>query len=131
RSIKFSLRFLAAMVTHGISTADIASFTDELAGRQDLHEFASDKVTIEFDDTYSRNAKVQVDLVDGRSLTEIHDVSIAETDPAVQWEKLCTKALNLNLNLSGFDTQGIADTIKRLDDSASAMSYFIKAINNG
>lgn len=128
---KFSLRFLAAMVAHGISTADVTSFTDELAGRQQLHDFAADKVAIEFDDAYSRNATVQVDLTDGRSMTESCDVSVAETNPATQWEKLYAKALNLNLDMNGFNARHIADTIDGIEKRDSAMSHFIKAISNG
>lgn len=128
---KFSLRFLAAMVAHGISTADVASFTDDLAGRQDLHGFAAEKVVIEFDDSYSRNATVRVALSDGSSITESYDVSVAETDPATQWEKLHTKALNLNLEMNGFDARHIADTINGMDKTDSALSHFIKAISNG
>ena len=128
---KFSLRFLAAMVVHDISTADVASFTDELAGRQHLHDFAANKVLIEFDDTYSRNAMVRVDLSNGSSVTEAHDVSVAETDPALQWKKLYAKALNLNLDTKGFNVRNIADSINDMDKADPALSHFIKAISNG
>lgn len=128
---KFSLKFLAAMVAHGISTADVASFTDNLAGQAHLHDFAESKVAIEFDDAYSRNATVQVDLSDGRSMTETYDVSVAETDPAIQWDKLYNKAMNLNLDLNGFNVQHIADAISAIDKTKPAMSHFTKAISNG
>jgi len=128
---KFSLKFLAAMVAHGISTADVASFTDELAGQAPLHDFAENKVTIEFDEAYARDATVQVDLSDGGQLTETYDVSVAETDPSIQWDKLYAKALNLNLDLNGFNARHIAGAIGAIDRNESAMSHFIKAISNG
>lgn len=128
--IKFSLRFLAAMAAHGISTADINSFTDALAGRGDLQAFAANRVRIEFDDTYSRNATVAVMLADGRSFNETHDVSIAETDSTVQWEKLCAKAIGLNLEQAGFHSRSIIEAIEKMDRRESFMPFFIKAIGN-
>ncbi len=77
--VKFSYRHTAAMAVHGISTANIASYSDATA-RDPLLVAFRDKVAVVADESLSEmQARVQVTLKNGSGLTESHDLNTPMT----------------------------------------------------
>lgn len=73
--VKFSYKHTAAMAVHGISTANIANYSDAVA-RDPLLVAFRDKVTVVADETLSEmQSKVQITLTDGSGLSADHDLN--------------------------------------------------------
>jgi len=104
---KFSLRLTNAMAFHGLDTADIATFSDANANRDDLNQHR-DKVTVEeWTDRTSNNAvEVVVKLKDGQEVSRIHDVAIAADNLDEQWQSLESKFTSLAKPVLGENKAG-------------------------
>ena len=73
--VKFSYRHTAAMMVHGVSTAQITSYSDAVAKDSGLVAFR-EKVTVIADVTLSETqAQVQITRHDGAGMTEMYDLS--------------------------------------------------------
>lgn len=91
--VKFSLRHLAAMGLSGHDTAAIGSYSDACARHSDLVSLR-EKVVVEPQETESSldtNARVVVELLDGRTFAERANVGVPATDIDEQEARLNAK----------------------------------------
>ena len=92
--IKFSFKHTAAMAVHGISTGQIASFSDKIACDRRLIAFR-DRVTVIADESLSEmQSRVHVTLTGGTGLTETCDLNVA-LPLSVREARLRSKAVDL------------------------------------
>ena len=82
--IKFSYRFLAAMVLHGIDTAADDAYSDALCGDPALIAFAR-RVDVEGDEQVSDTAaEMVIELADGRRIEISHDLAARIADDDIE-----------------------------------------------
>lgn len=124
---KFSLRFTAAMILHGIDTANIAGYTDELTHDPALVA-TRDKVSVVAHEVPSRDTHVRVRLKDGRVLETDWNVAVAEKDLDLQWRKLTDKFRSLSVPVVGdANSRAIVDTLAALD-GANALDGLFRSV---
>ena len=100
---KFSLRFAVAMALHGVDTARIESFNDEIVGDPALIETRDKAHVVAFDEP-SADTRVTITATDGRVVSLDVNVAIPERDLELQWRKLEGKFRSLVDPLLGSDT---------------------------
>jgi len=124
---KFSLRFTAAMILHGIDTANITGYTDELT-RDPALVATRDKVSVVAHEVPSRDTHVRVQLKDGRLLETDWNVAVAEKDLDLQWRKLTDKFRSLSVPVVGdANSRAIIDTLAALDGEGALDGLFRSA----
>ena len=84
---KFSLRFAVAMALHGVDTARIESFNDEIVRDPALIETRDKAHVVAFDEP-AVDTRVTIAATDGRVVSLDVNVAIPERDLELQWRKL-------------------------------------------
>ena len=87
---KFSLRFAVAMALHGVDTARIESFNDEIVKDPTLIETRDKAHVVAFDEP-AADTRVTITTTDGRMVSLDVNVAIPERDLELQWRKLEAK----------------------------------------
>ena len=100
---KFSLRFAVAMALHGVDTARIESFNDDIVKDPALIETRDKAHVIAFDEP-AADTRVTITATDGRVVSLDVNVAIPERDLELQWRKLEGKFRSLVDPLMGSDT---------------------------
>ena len=100
---KFSLRFAVAMGLHGVDTARIESFNDEIVKDPALIETRDKAHVVAFDEP-AADTRVTITATDGRVVSLDVNVAIPERDLELQWRKLEGKFHSLVDPLMGSDT---------------------------
>ena len=100
---KFSLRFAVAMALHGVDTARIESFNDEIVKDPALIETRDKAHVVAFDEP-AADTRVTITATDGRVVSLDVNVAIPERDLELQWRKLEGKFRSLVDPLMGSDT---------------------------
>ena len=100
---KFSLRFAVAMALHGVDTARIESFNDEIVKDPALIETRDKAHVVAFDEP-AADTRVTITATDGRVVSLDVNVAIPERDLELQWRKLEGKFRSLVDPLLGSDT---------------------------
>lgn len=91
---KFSLRFAVAMALHGVDTARIDSFNDDIVREPALIETRDKALVVAFDEP-AADTRVTFTTTGGRILSMEENVAIPERDLELQWRKLETKFRSL------------------------------------
>ena len=99
---KFSLRFAVAMALHGVDTAHIESFNDEIVKDPALIETRDKAHVVAFDEP-AADTRVTITTTDGRMVSLDVNVAIPERDLELQWRKLEAKFHSLVDPLMGAD----------------------------
>ncbi|MBD3647754.1 MAG: MmgE/PrpD family protein, partial [Pseudomonadales bacterium] len=121
---KFSLRFTTAMILHGIDTADIHGYTDELTRDPVLVE-TRDRVSVLAHETPSRDTLVSITLNDGRTVETAWNVAVPEQDLDLQWERLTAKFRSLSIPVVGKDrSDELQRTLRGLEGVNSLDGFF-------
>ncbi len=121
---KFSLRFTTAMILHGIDTANISDYADELTADPALVA-TRDKVTVSAHETPRRDTRVAVRLKDGGKLETDWNVAVPERDLDLQWQKLTDKFRALSEPVVGKQkSHEVLDTVRGLDGANSLERLF-------
>lgn len=116
---KFSLRFTAAMIMHGLNTAAISAFNDQIVRDSGLNA-SRDKVRVEAHQSASRDAHIGIKLKNGNCYETDWNVAIPEKNLEVQWQKLVSKFRSLSSPVIGEQkTNLIVATIDHLEVEAS------------
>ena len=100
---KFSLRFAVAMALHGVDTARIESFNDDIVKDPALIETRDKADVVAFDEP-ATDTRVTITATDGRVVSLDVNVAIPERDLELQWRKLEGKFHSLVDPLMGSDT---------------------------
>ena len=100
---KFSLRFAVAMALHGVDTARIESFNDDIVKDPALIETRDKAHVVAFDEP-AADTRVTITATDGRVVSLDVNVAIPERDLELQWRKLEGKFRSLVDPLMGSDT---------------------------
>ena len=100
---KFSLRFAVAMALHGVDTARIESFNDDIVKDLALIETRDKAHVVAFDEP-AADTRVTITTTDGRVVSLDVNVAIPERDLELQWRKLEAKFHSLVDPLLGLDT---------------------------
>ena len=100
---KFSLRFAVAMALHGIDTARIESFNDDIVKDPALIETRDKAHVVAFDEP-AADTRVTITTTDGRAVSLDVNVAIPERDLGLQWRKLEAKFRSLVDPVMGADT---------------------------
>ena len=100
---KFSLRFAVAMALHGVDTARIESFNDDIVRDPALIETRNKAHVVAFDEP-AADTRVTITTTDGRVVSLDVNVAIPERDLELQWRKLEGKFRSLVDPLMGSDT---------------------------
>ena len=100
---KFSLRFAVAMALHGVDTARIESFNDDIVKDPALIETRDKAHVVAFDEP-AADTRVTITTTDGRVVSLDVNVAIPERDLELQWRKLEGKFRSLVDPLMGSDT---------------------------
>ena len=87
---KFSLRFAVAMALHGVDTARIESFNDDIVKDPTLIETRDKAHVVAFDEP-AADTRVTITTTDGRMVSLDVNVAIPERDLELQWRKLEAK----------------------------------------
>lgn len=87
---KFSLRFAVAMALHGVDTARIESFNDDIVKDPALIETRDKAHVVAFDEP-AADTRVTITTTDGRVVSLDVNVAIPERDLELQWRKLEAK----------------------------------------
>ncbi|MDE0055242.1 MAG: MmgE/PrpD family protein, partial [Gammaproteobacteria bacterium] len=99
---KFSLRFAVAMALHGVDTARIESFNDDIVKDPALIETRDKAHVVAFDEP-AADTRVTIATTDGRTVSLEENVAIPERDLDLQWRKLEAKFHSLVDPLLGSD----------------------------
>ena len=99
---KFSLRFAVAMALHGVDTARIESFNDDIVKDPALMETRDKAHVVAFDEP-AADTRVTIATTDGRVVSLDVNVAIPERDLELQWRKLEAKFHSLVDPLLGSD----------------------------
>lgn len=99
---KFSLRFAVAMALHGVDTARIESFNDDIVKDPALMETRDKARVVAFDEP-AADTRVTIATTDGRVVSLDVNVAIPERDLELQWRKLEAKFHSLVDPLLGSD----------------------------
>lgn len=123
---KFSLRLTAAMALAGVSTADIAAYTDELC-RVPALVALRDKTRIVGDKSFGRGqTEVIVSMRDGVVYREVGDVSVPESDLAHQGKRLEEKFRAIATPVIGARKAerllGLVEDLDSLDDVSALIA---------
>ena len=100
---KFSLRFAVAMALHGVDTARIDSFNDDIVNDRALIETRDKAYVVAFDEP-AADTRVTITTTDGRALSLDVNVAIPQRDLELQWNKLEAKFRSLVDPVMGPDT---------------------------
>ena len=121
---KFSLRFTAAMILHGIDTANITGYTDELT-RDPALVATRDKVKVLAHESPGRDTLVSIELNDGSKVQTAWNVAVPEKDLDLQWSKLTDKFRALASPVIGEDeSEAVIDSVVSLDGADSLADFF-------
>jgi len=122
--VKFSLRHTAAFALAGVDSSAPASFTDAAATDPELVRLR-ERITVTPDGTPGRPTSVDVVLSDGRRLNCAHDVSIPESDVALQGRRLEAKFEALTAPILGVDgARALAQSVAGLGDGGQVGLLF-------
>ena len=102
---KFSLRFAVAMALHGVDTARIESFNDDIVKDPGLIETRDKAHVVAFDEP-AADTRVTITTKDGSVVSLEENVAIPERDLELQWRKLEAKFHSLVEPLLGSDAAG-------------------------
>ena len=102
---KFSLRFAVAMALHGVDTARIESFNDDIVREPALVETRDKAHVVAFDEP-AADTRVTITTTDGRVVSLDVNVASPERDLELQWRKLEAKFHSLVDPLLGPDSAG-------------------------
>ena len=100
---KFSLRFAVAMALHGVDTARIESFNDDIVKDLALIETRDMAHVVAFDEPVA-DTRVTITTTDARVVSLDVNVAIPERNLELQWRKLEAKFHSLVDPLLGLDT---------------------------
>ena len=127
--VKFSIHHCIAMALAGEDTGDRDIYTDELAARADLVEM---RRKVEVEDKVHDNrhaAEIVIDLADGRSLVQFHDVGAPADDVDAQAARLSAQFRRLAEPVIGVERA--AETIELVNalDAADDIHALMAAID--
>ena len=91
---KFSLRFALAMALHGVDTARIDSFNDDIVNDPALNATRDKEYVVALDEP-TAETRVTITTTGGRAVSLEVNVAIPERDLELQWQKLEAKFRSL------------------------------------
>lgn len=116
---KFSLRFTAAMILHGLDTASISDFNNEVVSDSRLIS-TRDKVRVDAHESESRDMHISIRMKNGECYETGWNVAIPEKNLELQWQKLVAKFCSLSSPVIGEKRSNIiVDAISHLESETS------------
>lgn len=127
---KFSLRFTAAMILHGLDTTNINDFNDSIVFDPALLE-TRDKVKVEPYESPDRDTQIRIKLKDGRTLETHWNVAVPEKNLDLQWGKLTHKFAKLAVPVIGSENaNAVINILDQLERQNSLENLFAACRNS-